>query len=99
MAVLAESLWAFTGIMPDQFKNFVATGASDDEVGNWLRSNSKVKEAIEIIRWNNGLKDKRISELPDGYQEYYEEYVPKFCPNPNKVRFFFDVYDAEEGRL
>jgi hypothetical protein len=96
---LAGFLWDFTGITPDQFKDFVATGASDDEVGNWLRSNSKVKEAIQIIRWNNSLKDKRISELPDGYQEYYEEYVPKFCPNPNKVRFFFDVYDAEEGRL
>jgi hypothetical protein len=96
---LAAFLWEFTGIKPDEFKDFVATGASDEEVGNWLRSHSKVKSRIEIIRWNNSLKDKRISELPDKYQEYYEEYVPKFCKQPNRVRFFFDVYDAEEGRL
>jgi hypothetical protein len=25
--------------------------------------------------------------------------LPQFCAHPNKVRFFFDVYDDEEGRL
>ena len=96
---LAAFLWEFTGISPDAFKDFVATGASDEEVANWIRSNSKVKEALALIRWNNAMKCKLISEMQDGYQEYYESYVPKFCPQPNRVRFFFDVYDAEEGRL
>jgi hypothetical protein len=41
---LAAFLWNFTGVTPDQFKNFVATGASDSQVGNWLKSNSKVKD-------------------------------------------------------
>lgn len=96
---LSAFLRDFTGITPDQFKEFVSTGASDEEVGEWLRQHSKIKERIAIIKWNNSLKDKRISELPDKYQEYYEEYVPQFSPEPNKVRFFFDVYDSEEGRL
>ena len=95
---LSKFLWDFTGITPDAFKDFVATGASDEEVANWLRSNGKVKDAKEIIRWNNKLKCTLISELPDSYQEYYETYVPQFCPQPNFVRFFFDVYDAEERR-
>jgi len=96
---LAGFLWEFTGITPDEFKEFVATGATDDEVGAWLRSRSKAQEAIAVIRWNNRMKDQRISELPDHYQEFLEEYVPQFCPQPNRVRFFFDVYDAEEGRV
>jgi len=96
---LSQFLWEFTGIAPDAFKDFVATGASDEEVANWLKSNSKVKDAKEIIRWNNKLKCTLISELPDRYQEYYETYIPQFCPQPNRVCFFFDVYDAEEGRL
>ena len=96
---LAGFLWEFTGITPDAFKDFVATGASDEEVGNWVRSSSKMKDRLAVIRWNNQMKCRLISELPDGHQEFYEEYVPKFCPQPNKVRFFFDVYDAEEGRL
>ena len=29
---LSAFLWKFTGITPEQFKDFVATGASDDEV-------------------------------------------------------------------
>lgn len=95
---LSHFLWDFTGITADAFKDFVATGPSDEEVANWLRSNSKVKDAKQIIRWNNKLKCTLISELPDSYQEYYETYVPQFCPQPNAVRFFFDVYDAEERR-
>jgi Domain of unknown function (DUF5069) len=96
---LAAFLWEFTGVKPDAFKDFVATGASDEEVGHWLRSNSREKDPLAIIKWNNSLKDRRISELPDSYQEYFEEYIPKFCPRPNQIRFFFDVYDSEEGRL
>ena len=96
---LSSFLWEFTGITPDQFKEFVSTGAGDEAVGKWLREHSKVQEAMAIIRWNNEMKCKRISELPDGYQEYYEDYVPQFCPHPARVRFFFDVYDDEEGRL
>ena len=42
---------------------------------------------------------KLLSELADSYLEYYETYIPQFCPHPNRVRFFFDVYDDEEGRL
>lgn len=96
---LSAFLWEFTGITPEQFKEFVGTGAADEEVGQWLRAHSKVKDAMTVIRWNNHLKCKRISELPDDYQEFYEEYIPQFCPHPARVRFFFDVYDDEEGRL
>ena len=96
---LSAFLWDFTGISPDQFAEFVSTGASDDDVGRWLRERSRVKDPLAIIRWNNELKCKRISELPDDYQEFYEEYIPKFCPHAARIRFFFDVYDDEEGRL
>lgn len=96
---LSAFVWEFTGVTPDQFKEFVSTGADDEEVGRWLREHSKATDALAIIKWNNALKDRRISELPDHYQQYYEEYVPKFCPHPNRIRFFFDVYDDEERRL
>jgi len=96
---LAGFLWEFTGITPERFKEFVATGASDEEVAEWLKQTSRVKDPMAVIRWNNDLKCRRISELPDRYQEYYETYIPQFCPNPNRIRFFFDVYDAEEGRI
>ena len=79
---LSSFLWELTGVTADQFKEFVGTGAGDEEVARWLCERSKVKDALTIIKWNNQLKDRRISELPDHYQQYYEEYVPKFCPHP-----------------
>src|ERR1017187_8882586 len=96
---LSAFLWQFTGIAPTPFKEFVATGAGDDEVAQWLREQSKVKDAAAIIRWNHEMKCKLLSELADSYLTYYETYIPQFCPHPNRVRFFFDVYDDEEGRL
>ena len=96
---LAVFLWDFTGVRPEQFKEFVATGASDEEVGQWLRQHSQQQDPLAITRWNLALKDRRLSELPDRHQTFLADYIPRNCPRPNSIRFFFDVYDAEEGRL
>jgi hypothetical protein len=88
----------FAGIKYDDFKAFVATGATDAEVGDWIAKNAK-PEKIEIIRWNNKMRDARLSELPDGLQEYMEDYIPQFVPNNRPVYHFFDVYDLEEERI
>jgi hypothetical protein len=53
------------------------------------------------------LQPKRIGMKPkpswlritDSVQEYFVDYIPKFCKPPGKVKFFFDVYDVEEGVL
>lgn len=66
--------------------------------GDWLRRHSRVQDALAITRWNLSMKDCRLSELPDKHQQHRAECIPKCCPDPNKLRFFFDVYDAEEGR-
>src|ERR1700679_2735336 len=41
---LSAFLWQFTGIAPTPFKKFVATGASDDEVEQWLRGQGQRKK-------------------------------------------------------
>lgn len=89
----------FTGITYDAFRDFVATGADDDEIAKWIRKTAKRRPRIEIIRWNNDLRTKRLSELPDSIQEYMEDYMPKFVPRNRPVYAFFDVYDLEEERI
>ena len=96
---LAAYLFDFTSITPDEFKEFVATGATDDEISNWLRSNSKVQDTMEIVRWNNRLRDMRISEMPDVVQEYLESYIEECVPKHQPVYVFFDVFDLEEQRF
>jgi len=87
-----------TGVNPLDFREFIATGADDEACGQWLAEHSKVTDKKEIIRWNNQMRCQLIHDLPDSCQEYYETYIPEFCPHPHRIRLFFDIYD-EEGRL
>lgn len=88
----------FTGISADQFKDFVATGADDGAVATWIEENAKKRPAIEIIKWNNEWRYRRISEMADPLQEFLEGYIPETLGGrwPN---YWFDVYDIEEKRM
>lgn len=89
----------FTGIQADEFKAFVATGATEHEVSEWIKEHAKPIPAIERIKWNNLWRDKRISELPDQLQEFMATYIPENLPNRKPVHFFFDIFDIEEERI
>ena len=98
---LDNFFFAFTEISANDFKNFVATGASDEEVGKWIEQKAKQRPRIEIIRWNNEWRCKRLPEMPDAIQEFMEDYIPQFVPARirHHVDYFFDIYDAEERRI
>ncbi len=98
---LDNFFFGFAEIVAEEFKAFVATGASDDEVAKWIEEKAKKRPRIEIIKWNNEWRYKRISEMPDGIQEYMEDYIPEFVPPHliHHVDYFFDIYDAEEKRM
>mgnify|MGYP005845822163 FL=1 len=96
---LDNFFFGFAEIKGDDFKDFVATGATDDEVAEWITTNAKQRERSEIIEWNNDLRYKRISELPTELQVFMEDYIPENLPTHRPVYVLFDVYDIEEGRL
>jgi hypothetical protein len=91
----------FAGLKGSDLKEFVATGADDAAVGQWVEKNAKKREKIEIVKWNNEWRYKRISELPDNLQAFLEDYIPKNVPGAviHHIRYFFDVYDTEEKRF
>ena len=96
---LDNCFFDFTGITAEAFREFVATGASDDEVANWIGEHATKRERREIIQWNNDLRGRRICEMPIELQEFLEGYIPEFVPAGRPVYVWFDVYDLEEGRL
>jgi len=96
---LGAYFWKFTGLDAAKFKEFVATGVSDDEIDQWVRDNATEKDRKAIIKWNNEMIGLRLCDLSEGVQEYFETYIPQFCKPESKVKFFFDVYDVEEGVL
>jgi Domain of unknown function (DUF5069) len=98
---LDNFFFSFAQISADEFKDFVATGASDEEVAKWIERKAKRRPRIEIIKWNNDWRYKRLSEMPDAIQEFMEDYIPEFVPAHlrHHIDYFFDVYDAEEKRI
>lgn len=96
---LDRMLLDFAGIDAEAFQNFVATGATDEQVGEWITANAKVRDKEQIVAWNNKMRDTRLSDLPINLQLYMEEYIPANVPTGKVVYNFFDVYDYEEGRL
>jgi hypothetical protein len=48
---LDQAFFRFTGIDSEQFKNFVATGATDQEVAGWIAKASKVQDKTKIAMW------------------------------------------------
>lgn len=88
----------FAKIEYDEFRSFVATGATDAEIESWIGKHSK-RKLREIIIWNNQERDLRLSDLPPELQEYMEDYIAKFLPRNRVVYHWFDVYDLEEERL
>lgn len=96
---LGAFFWKFTGLDPEKFREFVGTGASDGEIDDWVRDNAVQKDKMTVVRWNNEMVGVRLADLPDGSQEYLADYIPQFCKPASKVKFFFDVYDVEEGVL
>jgi hypothetical protein len=91
----------FAGIKGTDLGEFVATGADDAAVAKWIEEHATKRPRIEVIKWNNDLRYKRISEIPDKMQEFMEDYIPKNVPPEviHHVRYFFDIFDAEEKRF
>ena len=96
---LCAQLEEFTGVDHEVMKEFVATGASDDELAEWFKAQSKIKDPMEVIRWNNKLRGMRLSEMEVDAQEYMEKYIREPLPPYPPVYVLFDVYDIEEGRM
>lgn len=89
----------FAGITADDFKAFVATGATDAEMDAWIIASSKVKEPAEVVVWNNKMRSTRPCDMPAELQVFLEGYIPRFIRKNRPVYVWFDVYDIEEERI
>lgn len=89
----------FSGIKADDFKAFVATGASDEEVSQWIKANAKQKDRLEVVKWNNEKRYAMIRDMSDDFQLFMEDYIEQNLPKHRPVYHVFDVFDLEEKRL
>jgi hypothetical protein len=96
---LDRVFFEFTSIDAEAFRDYVATGPTDQQVADWIGQHAKSRSRAEVIAWNNQLREKRIGELPPETQEFMEDYIPKFIPKNRPIYVWFDVFDIEEERM
>lgn len=96
---LDNMFFDFTGISADDFRQAAAEGRDDEAMAAWIGEHAKSRDKEEIIKWNNDLRYKRISEMPTELQVFLEDYIDEVIPAGRVVHHWFDVYDIEEGRL
>jgi Domain of unknown function (DUF5069) len=56
-----------------EFKSFVAEGATDAEVADWIGQRSKVSDRTPVIVWNNKLRNTRLCDMPAERQIFLED--------------------------
>ena len=60
---LGAYFWKFTGLDAMKFKEFVASGVTDEQVDGWIRENATQKDPKAIIKWNNEMRCLRLCDL------------------------------------
>lgn len=89
----------FAGIKAEDFKNAVATGASDEEMDTWVKTHAKKQDRAEIIQWNNNLRFQTLKDMSSDMQLFFEDYIAENIPKGRIIYTFFDIYDIEEKRI
>jgi hypothetical protein len=80
------------------FRAEVEAGKNDDELLAWV--NSQLGEDVTedtILAWGYDCRDSRPQN--DQYKAFLEGYRRKTAPNVRGIFTFFDMLDAEEGRI
>lgn len=61
---LDKTLFNFKGITGNDFKKFVATGATDEQIVEWVKKNGKPLTDAEITAWSDKTEADNYSDRP-----------------------------------
>src|SRR5947208_2786984 len=93
---LDAKFFTVAGIDAEEFKNFVATGATDEEVAAWVDSHAKSHTAQELEKWNETLRN--YGPDSDEKWTFFKELRNEVAPDREDIKTWYGVLDAEEGR-
>ncbi len=85
---LDRKLFVFKGLDADEFKNYVATGASDEEIGEWVNKNGLPKTFGEIKGWSDSL-NVRFGGIIKADRETYEHKKEEVIVEEYKPQKFY----------
>ncbi|MEB3285910.1 MAG: DUF5069 domain-containing protein [Vampirovibrionales bacterium] len=87
-----------SGLDANEFEALAASGASDDEMGEWIKKHSKLNTPEALVQWNNEWRFKTIDKLPMRLQLFFEDTLAHEFEQ-KRIIYFFDKLDCDEKRL
>jgi hypothetical protein len=94
---LDEIFFSFTGIDADEFKAFVALGSSDADILRWVEDRTQHLTQEQILAW--GYENRVARPEDDEEKAYYEQQRLSHSPDKLHITTWFELLDAEEGRI
>lgn len=88
-------LFGFKGIDAEEFKGFVATGATDEEIGQWVLEHGESKTPEEIKEWSDHFRgDFSYSTNPDK-KEWFRGECERLALDPETTTLF-DMLEVDD---
>lgn len=94
---LDRQFFSMTRIDPVFFKAEVAGGKTDEEMLAWVLRHSDVKDEDALLAWSYQTRTAR-PETPERMARF-ERLRLELCPEMVGLATWFDLLDADEGRL
>lgn len=85
---LDKTLFEFKGINADEFKSYVETGASDDEIGVWVMKNGVEKTEDEIKNWSDHFRTDFSYSTDPNKSEWFKGECERLALDPSTTTLF-----------
>lgn len=90
-----KMLFGFKNISGEEFKAFVETGASDEEIGKWVMEHGDVKTADEISKWSSAFKTDFSYATDPNKSEWFKGECERLALDPATTTLF-DYLDVDD---
>ena len=94
---LDKRLFGFLGISAHQLLELVENSESDEDVVDLLKAIQVERNTEEIEQFNDQILESGPND--DESQVYFERLRQKHAPDRPDISSWFDIIEAEEGRL
>ncbi len=85
---LDKMLFSFKGIDADKFKEFVASGATDEEIGKWVSENGAPKTKEEIAKWSADFRKDFSYSTDPAKKDWFTGECKRLGLNPATTTLF-----------
>jgi len=94
---LDKRLFGFLGISAHQLLELVENSENDEDVADSLKTIQVERNTEEIKQFNDQILESGPND--DESQVYFERLRQKHAPDRPDISSWFDIIEAEEGRL